>query len=81
MIMPPALRKLALIIHITASVGWTGAVASFLALAVAGLASDNPEVVRGVYIAMDVTVRYMICLLYTSPSPRDRTRSRKPSSA
>ena len=26
-------------------------------------------------------VRYMICLLYTSPSPRDRTRSRMPSSA
>ena len=23
----------------------------------------------------------MICLLYTSPSPRDRTRSRMPSSA
>ena len=25
--------------------------------------------------------RYCICLLYTSPSPRDRTRSRMPSSA
>ena len=25
--------------------------------------------------------RNMICLLYTSPSPRDRTRSRMPSSA
>ena len=25
--------------------------------------------------------RYWICLLYTSPSPRDRTRSRMPSSA
>ena len=25
--------------------------------------------------------RYHICLLYTSPSPRDRTRSRMPSSA
>ena len=25
--------------------------------------------------------RYLICLLYTSPSPRDRTRSRMPSSA
>ena len=24
---------------------------------------------------------YYICLLYTSPSPRDRTRSRMPSSA
>ena len=25
--------------------------------------------------------KYKICLLYTSPSPRDRTRSRMPSSA
>ena len=27
------------------------------------------------------TIRLNICLLYTSPSPRDRTRSRMPSSA
>ena len=27
------------------------------------------------------TINQMICLLYTSPSPRDRTRSRMPSSA
>ena len=27
------------------------------------------------------TIRFMGCLLYTSPSPRDRTRSRMPSSA
>ena len=25
--------------------------------------------------------QYLVCLLYTSPSPRDRTRSRMPSSA
>src|SRR5665811_265402 len=29
----------------------------------------------------DAIVRYHMCLLYTSPSPRDRTRSRMPSSA
>ena len=28
-----------------------------------------------------VANKYLICLLYTSPSPRDRTRSRMPSSA
>ena len=28
-----------------------------------------------------INSRYHICLLYTSPSPRDRTRSRMPSSA
>lgn len=27
------------------------------------------------------TARFWFCLLYTSPSPRDRTRSRMPSSA
>ena len=33
--------------------------------------------------ALDATVirLYRACLLYTSPSPRDRTRSRMPSSA
>ena len=30
---------------------------------------------------MKVTAKVMDCLLYTSPSPRDRTRSRMPSSA
>ena len=30
---------------------------------------------------MDVVARSNDCLLYTSPSPRDRTRSRMPSSA
>ena len=29
----------------------------------------------------DTIIMYMGCLLYTSPSPRDRTRSRMPSSA
>ena len=28
-----------------------------------------------------LAARYAACLLYTSPSPRDRTRSRMPSSA
>ena len=36
-------------------------------------------------ISADVNKRkdlnYKLCLLYTSPSPRDRTRSRMPSSA
>ena len=32
-------------------------------------------------LGMMLAVQYIICLLYTSPSPRDRTRSRMPSSA
>jgi hypothetical protein len=51
---PPRLRKLTLTLHVTSSVGWLGAVAAFLALAVAGLSSSSPQTVRGAYLAMDV---------------------------
>ena len=36
---------------------------------------------EGLETPWDKFVRCMTCLLYTSPSPRDRTRSRMPSSA
>ena len=41
MTMTPRLRKFALTAHVTSSVGWLGAVAGFLALAVAGLTSQE----------------------------------------
>ena len=46
---------------------------------------DIPEL-RGVKVTetaveIGAMTRHYICLLYTSPSPRDRTRSRMPSSA
>jgi hypothetical protein len=41
MAMTPRLRKFALTAHVTSSVGWLGAVAAFLALAVAGLTGQN----------------------------------------
>ena len=53
--MTPGLRKLALTAHVTASVGWLGAVAGSLALAIAGLASQDPETVRAVYVALELT--------------------------
>lgn len=53
--MSPRLRKLALTAHVTFSVGWFGAVAAFLALAVAGLVSPDDGVVRAAYIGMGVT--------------------------
>lgn len=53
--MTPRQRKFALTAHVTASVGWLGAVAAFLALAVAGLTSDDAQTVRSVYVAMGVT--------------------------
>ncbi len=58
--MTPAVRKFALTAHITFSVGWLGAVAGFLALAVAGLTSYDAQLVRGLYLAMNVTGWYVI---------------------
>lgn len=49
------LRKFALTAHVTSSVGWLGAVAGFLALAVAGLTSENTQTVRAAYLAMNLT--------------------------
>ncbi|MEP6664177.1 MAG: hypothetical protein ABJC04_10995 [Verrucomicrobiota bacterium] len=60
MSMSPALRKFALTAHVTSSVGWFGAVASFLALAVAGLTSQNPQIVRAAYLAMGLTAWWVI---------------------
>ena len=53
--MSPGVRKLALTAHVTASVGWLGAVTGFLALAVVGLLSENAQTVRAAYVAMGVT--------------------------
>lgn len=58
--MSPGLRKIALTAHVVSSVGWVGAVAGFLALAVAGISSPHAPSVRGVYLAMDLTTRYVI---------------------
>jgi hypothetical protein len=55
MTLTPRLRKFALTAHITSSVGWLGAVAGFFALAVAGLTSQNAQVVRAAYLAMELT--------------------------
>ena len=60
MMMPPLLRKSALIVHITCSVGWLGAVASFLALAVTGLTSQEQPVVLAAYVAMDLITTLII---------------------
>jgi hypothetical protein len=60
MIMTPGLRKAALVAHITSSVGWLGAVASFLVLSVVGLTGREADTVRSAYLAMNVTGQYAI---------------------
>ena len=55
MALTPRLRKLALTAHVTASVGWLGAVIAFLALSVTGLTSQDPQTVRGAYLVMELT--------------------------
>jgi hypothetical protein len=60
MAMAPRLRKFALTAHVTSSVGWLGAVAGFLALAITGLTSRDDQTVRAVYLVMDLTAWYVI---------------------
>ena len=60
MTMTPGLRKFALTTHVTSSVGWLGAVGAFLALAIVGVGSQDPQIVRAVYLAMHVTTWFVI---------------------
>ena len=56
----PGLRKLALTAHVSSSIGWFGAVAAFLALAIAGMNSSDAETLRGAYPAMAVATWYIL---------------------
>ncbi|HUZ05650.1 MAG TPA: hypothetical protein VMU62_09850 [Acidobacteriaceae bacterium] len=53
-------RKSILTAHITFSVGWLGAVAAFLALALAGLRSQDVQIVPVAYPAMEQVARFVI---------------------
>jgi hypothetical protein len=58
--MPSRLRKLMLTAHITSSVGWFGAVSSFLVLAVIGLVSRDPQLTRACYLGVEPITRLAI---------------------
>ena len=60
MTMTPRLRKFALTAHVVSSVGWLGAVAGFLALAAAGLTSQDAQMVRAAYLAMELIAWFVI---------------------
>ena len=67
MVMPPGVRKLVLTLHVTTSVGWLGAVAAFLALAVVGVTSRDDRTVRGAYLVMEPAARIILLpLAYAS---------------
>lgn len=58
--MNSSLRKLNLTAHVAFSVGWLGAVASFLVLSIAGLTSRNAEIVRSAYLSMNLIGQFII---------------------
>lgn len=58
--MSSALRKLALAIHITVSVGWIGAIAAYIPLDVIASTGHEPTRLRAAYLAMASIVRYVI---------------------
>ena len=65
MIMTYRFRKVALTAHVTVSVGWLGAAAAYLALAVVGLISRDNEMARAADRVMEVigwTVIVPFCL-------------------
>jgi hypothetical protein len=59
-------RKLVLTLHVISSVGFMGAVAGFLALAIVGATTGDAQVARAVYIAMSVVTWYVIVPLAAS---------------
>lgn len=60
MTLSPRLRKLTLFAHLTSSVGWLGAVAAFLGLAVAGATSPDAQMLRAVDRSMELIAWYVI---------------------
>src|SRR3712207_3523071 len=60
MTMAPRLRRFMLTAHVTASVGWVGAVGVFLTLAILGLTSQDAQTVRGVSLVMEPAARVVL---------------------
>lgn len=58
--MTPRLSKAVLTSHVTFSIGWLGAVAVFLVLAITGLTSQDLLLVRSSLIAMELSAWFVI---------------------
>ena len=66
MTMSPSVRKFALTTHVTSTLGWLGAIVGFLALAIAALTSQDAQLVRGAYLAMQLIGWYVLVPLCIS---------------
>ena len=67
MTLTPGIRKFMRTAHITFTVGWLGTVVAFLVLAIAGLTSQDIQIVRASYIAMELPARFVIVPLSLAP--------------
>jgi hypothetical protein len=56
----PRQRQFTLTLHVACSVGLLGAIATFLALAVTGLTSQDAPIVRAAYLAMQPITRLVV---------------------
>jgi hypothetical protein len=65
--MKPNVRKFVRTAHVVFTVGWLGAVAAFLMLAIVGFTSQDMQMARAAYLAMDVITRYVIVPLSLIP--------------
>lgn len=60
MTMTPSIRKFALTVHIAVSVGWLGAVLTYLALAIVIRTSPDSQMVRASYLVLDPITWYVL---------------------
>lgn len=58
--MTPALRRLALTVHLVVSIGWIGAVAAYTALDVSTVTGQDVLGLRAAYLAMESIALYVI---------------------
>ena len=60
MTMSPRLRKAVLTAHVASSVGWLGAVVAYIALDITAVSSQDVQLTRAAYLAMEVTIYAVI---------------------
>lgn len=58
--MPPFWRRAALVVHVVSSVGWIGAVAGYVALAIMAAVSADPAAVRAGWLGMELVGWFVI---------------------